>query len=423
MTTYRELFRVQAFRDLWIGQTVSQLGDSLYFLIFLFMVDRITGSAAMVGAAGVAQSLPFLLLSPYAGVVADRADRRLILLRTDVLSAFTLLALSVLVWFDPTPPAEVLIAAGALLSAINVFFAPAKGAAIPQIVPPALLTTANALSLATQNLMPMIGIAVSGTVLAALYAVSPRYFFLSAIGLNAVSFLVSAGFVRRLPPLVPEREAGQFAGANRTLDDLRDGLAYLKSERVLWTMLFLNLLVQLVIAPFMLVYVRVNREWFGGGFGTLALCEVSFFAGVVLCSLFLERLRIRRAGLAFIGGMAVIGLTIMFMAGARTAPLFAFWNFAAGLAFPFAQIPMTTYVQRSVPESLQGRVNSVMAMTGLGVQPIGIGLGGLLLASLGPAWLLVLMGAGMALAALGGLFAGPFRRATVPPATTGPVSA
>ena len=413
MTTYRELFRVRPFRDLWIGQTVSQLGDSFYFLIFLFMVDRITGSAAMVGAAGVAQALPFLLLSPYAGVVADRADRRRILLGADVFSALVLLAFGVLVWFEPTPPAWTLIGAGAALSTINVFFAPAKSAAVPQIVPPALLTQANALSLATQNLMPMIGIAVSGTVLAALYALSPRWFFLSAIGLNALSFLVSAAFVRRLPPLVPERENAEYTKSGRTLEDLRHGLAYLKSEQVLWTMLLLNLPVQLAIAPFMLVYVRVNREWFGGGFGTLALCEVSFFAGVVLCSLFIERLNVRRPGLAFVGGMAVIGVTVVFMAVARTAPLFALWNFAAGLAFPFAQIPMTTYVQQRVPEALQGRANSVLAMAGSGMQPVGIGLGGLLLALIGPAWLLAGMGAGMALAALGGLLSRPFRRAVL----------
>ena len=66
-----------------------------------------------------------------------------------------------------------------------------------------------------------------------------------------------------------------------------------------------------------------------------------------------------------------------------------------------------------MPDALQGRVNSVLTMTGMGVQPIGIGLGGLLLALIGPAWLLASMGAGMALAALGGLLSRPFRRAVL----------
>ncbi|MBC8101545.1 MAG: MFS transporter [Cytophagales bacterium] len=414
-TNYRDLLGVTAFRNLWVGQAISQLGDSLYYLVFLFMVDRLTGDPRMVGITGVAQTLPFLLLSPYAGVVADRADRRQILLRADLLSAATLAAFAFLVWRNLTPPPWTLIATGALLSSINVFFAPAKGAAIPQIVPPGLLPSANALSMATQNLMPMIGVALSGIVLAALYLLSPTYFFLSAILLNALSFALSALFIRRLPTLQPERvDTATVGAAGQGIQDLRDGFTYLSRQPVLWMMLLLNLLVQLAISPFMLVYVQVNRQWFGGGYGTLAACEVSFFVGVVVCSVFIERLRVSRVGLAFIGGMAGVGVTVMFMAFSVTVLPFAFWNLIAGLAFPFAQIPMTTYIQRTVPDAFQGRVNSVLAMTGWGIQPLGIGLGSLLLAAVGPAWLLVLMGGAMTLAALGGLFARPFRAAALP---------
>ncbi len=412
-TSYRELLQVAAFRNLWLGQAISQLGDSLYYLVFLFMVDRLTGDPKMVGIAGVAQTLPFLLLSPYAGVVADQADRRRILLAADLLSAATLLAFAVLVWRNASPHPWMLIATGAVLSCINVFFAPAKGAAIPQVVPPAFLPSANALSMATQNLMPMIGVAISGTALAALYVLSPRYFFLSAILLNALSFSLSALFIGRLPQLLPERIALSAGKAAQAIQDLRDGFVYLQGQSVLRTMLLLNFLVQLSIAPFMLVYVQVNREWFGGEYVSLAICEVSFFVGVVLCSIFIERLRVDRVGLAFIGGMAAVGVTVIFMAVSKTVALFAFWNLVAGLAFPFAQIPMTTYVQRIVPGALQGRVNSVLAMSGWGIQPIGIGLGSLLLAKIGPAGLLAFMGAAMTLAAGGGLLVRTFRRATL----------
>jgi MFS family permease len=413
--TYRELLRVRAFRDLWAGQAISQFGDALYYLVFLFMVEKITGDPKMVGVAGMAQTLPFLLLSPYAGVVADRADRRKLMLRADVFSAVVLLLFAVLVWRDHTPPAWTLIATGALLSVVNVFFAPAKSAAIPQIVPPGMLVSANSLSMATQFLMPMLGVAVSGTILAALYALSPAYFFLSAIILNALSFVGSALFVRRLPDLTPDRAPDMQEGestARKAVRDMREGLAYLRRQRVLWVLLWLNVLVQVAIAPFMLVYVQVNSRWFGGGYGTLALCESAFFVGVVLCSLLVQKLKIRRPGIAFVWGMAGIGMTVMFMAVSRTPAPFAFWNFVAGLAFPFSQIPMTAYVQRTVPEQFQGRVNSAMTMAGWGVQPLSIGLGGLLLSAIGPAWMLAVMGLGMALAALLGLRDHAFRTVT-----------
>lgn len=412
-TTNRALLRVAAFRNLWVGQAISQLGDSLYYLVFLFMVDRLTGDPKMVGIAGVAQTLPFLLLSPYAGVLADRADRRRIMLTADVLSAVTLFLFAILVWRNPAPPAWTLIATGAILSCINVFFAPAKSAAIPQVVPTELLTSANALSLATQNLMPMLGIALSGTLLGALYLISPGYFFLGAILLNALSFAVSALFVARLPTLIPDRAATELGMVPQGLQDLREGFRYLQGQTTLLMMFVLNFLVQFTLAPFMLVYVRVNREWFGGEYWSLAVCEVSFFGGVVLCSVFIGRLAIRRVGMAFIGGMAAVGITIIFMAVSKTVLLFAFWNFVAGLAFPFSQIPMTTYTQRVVPEAFQGRVNSVMAMTSWGVQPLGIALGSLLLAETGPAGLIALMGSGMTLASLGGLLSRKFRNATL----------
>lgn len=410
-TGWRDLWAVRPFRNLWMGQAISQLGDALYWLVFLFMVDQITGDERMVGLTGVAQSIPFLLLSPHAGVVADRGDRRAILLRADVLSFLFLAAFGLYVWYVGTPPAWTLIAAGATMSTINVYFAPAKSAAIPQLVPPHLLTTANALSLTTQNLVPLFGLALSGTVLAALYALSPSYFFAAAIGLNAVSFAVSAYYVRRLPPLVAEQTETEQKGLSRAIADVRDGLRYVRSHQVLWVMLLLNTAVWLAFAPFMIVYVKVNRDWFGGAYSTLALCEVSFFLGVILCSVFIERLNIQRVGRAFIWGSVGLGTAVVFMSVSRHVWAYSFWNFLCGLSFPFVQIPMTGYIQRIVPDQFQGRVNSVLAMAGMGLQPLGIGLGAWVLALVGPAWMHVLMGGIVVAAALIGLSDRAFRDA------------
>jgi DHA3 family macrolide efflux protein-like MFS transporter len=263
---YKELLQLPAFRNLFWGQTISQLGDALYYLVFLFMIEKITGDPRMVGVAGVAQTLPFLLLSPYAGVLADRQDRRKIMLTADILSTITLLVFALILWLNPSPPAWTIVATGALLSTINVFFAPAKGAAIPQIVPEEKLMSANALSMAVQNLMPMIGIGLSGTVLGILYAISQTGFFLAAILLNALSFLVSALYIRLLPTLKPQKEvSASESQAQDSLADLRNGLRYIYKNPVLHTMVWLNMLVNLAIAPFMLVYVQVNSAWFGGG--------------------------------------------------------------------------------------------------------------------------------------------------------------
>lgn len=405
--TYRDVLTLAPFRHLWIGQAVSQLGDAFYYLIFLFMVDRITGDPRLVGYNGVVQTLPYLLFSLHAGVVADRVDRRRIMLFADYASALLLALFAVTLLVDPTPPVASLFAAGFLLSLINVFFAPAKGAAIPRLVPPALLLPANALSQATQNLMPLIGLGLSGTVLGALYALSPNYFFLSAVLLNALSFAVSGLYIRLLPPLPPEPGVEK----KRPSQELQEGLAYLRGNRVLLMLAVLSLLVQLFISPFMVAYVTVNREWFGGGFGTLALFEFSFMVGMVLSSVVVGRLPLKEPGRAFIWGLAVVGLTVAAMAYSRSPFWFTFWNFAAGIALPFAQIPMNTYVQATVPDAFRGRVNAVLTMVSMGVQPVGAGLAGLILAAIGIGPMFLLMGLGMGFAALVGLTDRQFREA------------
>lgn len=406
---YRDVLAVRPFRNLWIGQAISQLGDALYYLVFVFMVDKLTGNATLVGITAAIQALPYVFFGLQAGVLADRHDRRRILLFSDVSSALLLLGFAGLLLGWSKPPVAAIFLIAFLLNTVNVFFAPAKSAAIPRLVRPDLLVQANALSMATQNLMPMIGIGLSGAVLGGLYAVAPDMFFLSAVLLNAVSFLISASFLRTLPALPPER--GEVP---HPWQDLRDGLTFIRRNASLKVLLLTSVMSQFFIAPFMVAYVVVNREWFGGNYWTLALCEFTFFLAMVGSSLAVGRFAPRKAGSAFIWGITLTGLTVAGMALSRSFGWFVFMNFLAGIALPFAQLPMATYMQLIVPDEFRGRVNSVLAMASSAAIPLAAGLAGAFIAWAGlPATFLV-MGLGMGAAGLIGLLVPEFRRATLP---------
>src|SRR5207244_7697407 len=127
-------------------------------------------------------------------------------------SAITLLGLGLLVLLNPQPPIITIFLAEASLASINTFFMPAKSAAIPNLVPADRLLEANGLSAATQNLMPLIGLALSASVLGAVFTLFPSYFFATAILLNALSFAFSASCIYRLPPLIPESRATHGKG-------------------------------------------------------------------------------------------------------------------------------------------------------------------------------------------------------------------
>ncbi len=396
------------FRRLWLGQAASQLGDSLYFLIFLFMVDRITKNPAMVGTVAAIQALPFLILGPWAGALADRMDRKRLMVMADFASAGLLVVFTVGLFYWQTPPIWAIFTVAGLLSTVNVFFAPAKGAAIPRLVPQEQLMEANALSATTQNFMPLIGLGVGASALGALEQVAPTLFFQIAVMLNGLSFLVSGFFILKLPSLIPNRDE---ASEQHPLRDALDGLRFIQSEPVLRTTLVVQMLLSFFVSPFMLVYLAINRQWFGGAYWTVATFEASFVGAMVVMSIAMTRIRIRKIGMASVWGTLLIGIFIGLMGVSPYFWPFLIYNILCGLALPFIQIPMTTYIQTVVPDAMMGRVQSVLAMSAMVVVPFSTWIAGVTLGQIGAKTMFFIMGIGMVVTALYALTVRQYRAA------------
>ncbi|HVT12266.1 MAG TPA: MFS transporter [Fimbriimonadaceae bacterium] len=404
--------RIPAFRDLWLAQAISQLGDSFYFVIFAFMALKITGSPAMVGFISALETLPYMLLSAYGGVVADRIDRRKIMLYSDQISALLLAGFAVCVYlWQGKPPVALLMLTAATLSITRIFFTPARSAAIPALVPESSLMKANSISSATQNFMPLISLSLSAGVLAILYKISPTWFFLSAVLLNMLSFVGSAIYVAKLPAIVPDREAVHEV---HPLQDLRDGVAYMRGRHELWVMLGLQLLLNLMISPFFVVYLAANKAWFHDQPQNLAWLEFSFFLGLVSGSALVGRLTITKPGLGYILSVIGVGVAVALMGFTPNFWLFVCWNVVAGLSIPFGSIPVSTYMQITVPDAFRGRVNSAWSMASVGIQPVGLSLGGLLVQYAGLVGGFLTMGLGMIGAGALGLLDRKFRRMEMP---------
>lgn len=400
---------IRPFRDLWLGQAISQLGDACYFIVFMFMVRRITGSDYMMGAVGAAEALPYLLFSGYAGVLADRMDRRRIMLLSDLLCGGLLLAFSGLVFSTAHPPPWSLVGVAFCLSTIRVFFIPAKSAAIPSLVPADMLMPANALSNMTQSFAPMIGLALAASVLAVLYKWSPTWYFALTVVFNAATFLVSALYVRRLPAVIPQREDD----VKHPWTDFRQGLGYVRRHRVLPVFITINTLLGLFISPFMIVYVRANKDWFGDKPQTLAWMEVSFFVGLVVGSGLVAKFSHKRPGLGYSIALGIVGLEVAAMALTRSVSTFILLNVLAGLAIPFCDVPFNTYMQVAVEDAFRGRVNSAVNMTRMGIVPLSNALGAVMVARIGLVDSFAVMGLGMAGAALLGLASPAFRNTAI----------
>src|SRR5712691_307279 len=175
-----------------LGEFVSGIGDWLYIVAIFVVIYRESGDAALVGTFGAVRLLPYVILSVPAGVVADRFDRRLVLLVSDLYRGALMVVMALLI---ATGGPTLLVAAFAILAASgSAFFYPAMGAYLPALArDEQQLGPANSAWASIQNFSYIVGPAIAGVVLA-LGSV------LIAFVLNALSFLFIAVILWSLPP-------------------------------------------------------------------------------------------------------------------------------------------------------------------------------------------------------------------------------
>jgi MFS family permease len=192
LRVYRELFGNRPLIRLLLGEFISGIGDWLYIVAIFVVIYRESGNAALVGAFGAIRLLPYVVLSVPAGIVADRFDRRMVLLVSDLYRGALMVVMAVLI---ATGGPTLLIAAIAILATCgSAFFYPAMGAYLPALArDEQQLGPANSAWASIQNFSFIVGPAIAGVVLA-LGSV------LTAFVLNAVSFLFIAAILWSLPP-------------------------------------------------------------------------------------------------------------------------------------------------------------------------------------------------------------------------------
>ena len=154
-------FRNRNFSALWIGQLLSQIGDSFVLVAILFVINTLTDSPLALGVLAVVATLPQLLLGLVGGVFVDRLDRKRVMIVTDIIRG---LAVLTLVLINRADQLYILYIVSFVMATAGVFFNPARNAIIPSIVSGEVLLTANALMQANQIIAVILGASIAGLV-------------------------------------------------------------------------------------------------------------------------------------------------------------------------------------------------------------------------------------------------------------------
>ncbi len=215
---FRLLRQNPAFRNLWYGQVVSELGDWLNSIAIYALILKLSDSGMAMAGAMMAKLLPIVLISPIAGVVVDRVSRKTVMIVSDLLRCVVVLG------FLLVEDRDVLWLVYALVIieiSLSGFFEPARSAIIPSLVPKEDLVTANALSGSTWSVMLAFGAALGGVIV---HLFGIRVAFM----LDAGTFIISAWFLSRIPS---QEKATKTNSAKQTgYQELIDAGRYLMAE-------------------------------------------------------------------------------------------------------------------------------------------------------------------------------------------------
>lgn len=206
------------YRFLWLGSVVSQFGDWFNLIASAALIASLTTSGAALSYLFLARFLPLFLFSPFAGVLADRYDRRYVMIASDLLRALTVLGLLLV-----REPGDVwlLYVLTVTQFALSSLFVPARSAVLASVVKQSELVAANALDSLTWSTMLAFG-AFLGGIVAAVFGVT------EAFVMDALTFLLSAVLVSRISVLV--REKPETVGPSGGWLDFMEGLRYLRGQ-------------------------------------------------------------------------------------------------------------------------------------------------------------------------------------------------
>ena len=211
------LRRNRSFRQLWLGQVVSQMGDWFNTIALYTIILQLTGSGRDVGLLLVARFVPSFLFGPISGVVADRFSRQKIMIWSDLLRALVVLGF---LFVRRPDQLWIIYVLTVLQLGLSTFFEPAKTAAIPSVVEDRELVAANAISSVTWSAMLTIGAAIGGIMTSAFGTDV-------AFVLDAATYLVSAALIASIR--VPKRKKrerqklslGRALGITETIEGIR----------------------------------------------------------------------------------------------------------------------------------------------------------------------------------------------------------
>ncbi len=382
-STWRETFRALRHRNyqlFFAGQLISLIGTWMDQVAESWLVYRLTGSALLLGTVAFASQIPVFLLAPIGGALADRADRRKILVATQT---SMMLLTFVLAWLTLSHRVQIwhIVTLAALTGIVNALDLPARQAFVVDMVSRADLVNAIALNSSMFNGARVIGPALAGIIVA---AIGEGWCFFG----NGISFIA---VIVGLLMMRMERPRQSIEGS--PLENIVEGFRFVATTGPIRALMLLLSLVSFTAMPYAVLMPVFADQILHGGPKALGLLMGCSGVGALCGALALAmRKTVHGLGTWVAASCVGFGVALLLFSFSRMMWLSAAMLVPAGFCMMIQMASSNTLIQSMVPDRLRGRVMSVYAMTFMGMAPFGSLLAGSLAHKLSAPWTVAMGG-------------------------------
>ncbi len=376
---FRELAVYKSFMYLLLARVISRFGDSVDSIAYSWMVYMLTGSKLLMGTLFALNFIPNIAFSFFAGTLVDRWSKRKVVAITYLGRGLIVCFTALLYWQGWLVPWHLYVLT-LLTSTLECFASPAELALVPQLLPKEKLLSGNSFSTSASRAAELAGMAAVGGIIAS-FGIS------TAILIDGITFTIAAAFIlliRAPRQTSPEPHHNAAESKSSFFQELKAGLLYLKSNKLLITIVMAAAFVNFCLSPFNVLNVVYVDEILGSGPVGLSLMGISLVCGTIVSGLWIgKRGAAYKKSRLILTGYLLLGLNYALMYLPAVLPIqplaiATLFSFGIGLSVSLCSTPSTTYFMETVPKELLGRVGALYGMVCTCAIPAGSALAGIL---------------------------------------------
>ena len=377
------ILKERNFMILWLGQFISKAGNAVYDIAAMWYVLQKTGSTTRMGITLVCSFLPAIVVSPAAGLIADRFDRKKIIIIADFTQGLIMGVMTLLMYLNLLTISQMYLLS-ALMSITGAFFSPAISSSIPAIVKEENLINANNLSKFTENVCSIFGTMLGG-IMVAVIGVPGLVLF------NALSF-IAAAFIESFISIPKNHLSGTIKSNFRS--DIKEGFSYaVKNKKLLHFIIVGGFIINFFLAQLSIIFPVFSVKNLNSGSRGYGMLMSSIAVGSLIITLIIPAIskKFSYYMMTFVG-LVLEGIFLIMIGLSKNIYAAVVSSGLLGMAVCICSVSLSTIFQKLVPNEMMGRVSSIMTIISQSTVPLGFFLGGIILEKISPSVMLIVSG-------------------------------